>query len=70
MTEPWASVDDVAKRLGVTRDSVYRWIEHRSLPAQKIGRLRKFKLSEVGEWIRERGAGTGGDALDGEGERG
>lgn len=26
-TEPWASVDDVAKHLGVAKDSVYRWIE-------------------------------------------
>ena len=39
MTEPWASVDDVAKHLGVAKDSVYRWIEHRRLPAHKIGRL-------------------------------
>jgi transposase len=25
-TEPWASVEDVAKHLGVAKDSVYRWI--------------------------------------------
>jgi excisionase family DNA binding protein len=35
MTEPWASVDEVAKHLGVARDSVYRWIEHRGLPATR-----------------------------------
>ncbi|MCZ8129893.1 MAG: helix-turn-helix domain-containing protein [Steroidobacteraceae bacterium] len=55
-TEPWASVDDVAKHLGVAKDSVYRWIENRSLPAHKIGRLWKFKLSEVDEWVRAGGA--------------
>ena len=49
MTEPWASVDDVAKHLGVAKDSVYRWIEHRGLPAHKIGRLWKFKSS----WERD-----------------
>jgi hypothetical protein len=32
--------------------------------------FRKFKLSEVDEWVRAGGAGTGDDALDGEGERG
>ena len=52
MTEPWSSVDEVAKHLGVAQDSIYRWIEARGLPAQKIGRLWKFKLSEVDAWVR------------------
>jgi excisionase family DNA binding protein len=56
MTEPWASVDDVAKHLGVVKDSIYRWIEHRGLPAHKIGRLWKFKLSEVDAWVRAGGS--------------
>lgn len=51
-TEPWVSVDDVAKHLGVVKDSIYRWIESRALPAHKVGRLWKFKLSEVDEWVR------------------
>lgn len=55
-TEPWASVEDVAKHLGVAKDSVYRWIDTRSLPAHKIGRLWKFKLSEVDAWVRAGGA--------------
>ena len=59
MTEPWASVDDVAKHLGVAKDSIYRWIEHKGLPAHKIGRLWKFKLSEVDAWVREGGADAG-----------
>ena len=57
-TEPWVSVEDVARHLGVARDSVYRWIEGRNLPAHKIGRLWKFKLSEVDEWVRAGGADT------------
>ena len=52
MTEPWVSVDVLARHLGVTKDSVYRWIERRGLPAQKVGKLWKFKLSEVDEWVR------------------
>ncbi|MGA3124001.1 MAG: helix-turn-helix domain-containing protein [Polyangiaceae bacterium] len=54
--EPWVSVEDVAKHLGVAKDSVYRWIEHRRLPAHKIGRLWKFKLTEVDAWVRTDGA--------------
>jgi excisionase family DNA binding protein len=59
-SERWASVEDVAKHLGVAKDSIYRWIETRSLPAHKIGRLWKFKLSEVDEWVRADGT----DAAD------
>jgi len=55
-TESWASVEDVAKHLGVAKDSVYGWIEARKLPAQRIGRLWKFKLSELDEWVRAGGA--------------
>lgn len=56
MTEPWTSVDEIAKHLGVAKDSIYRWIERRSLPAHRIGRLWKFKISEVDQWVREGGA--------------
>lgn len=60
--EPWASVEDVAKHLGIARDTVYRWIESKALPAHRIGRLWKFKLSEVDEWVRS------GKATDDDGE--
>jgi excisionase family DNA binding protein len=59
-TEPWVSVDELAKHLGVTKDSVYRWIERRGLPAQKIGKLWKFKISEADQWVRT-GAGERND---------
>lgn len=56
MAEAWVSVDEVAKHLGVAKDSIYRWIDHKGLPAHKIGRLWKCKLSEVDAWVRTRGA--------------
>ena len=56
MTEPWVSVEDVAAHLGVAKDSVYRWIDAKGLPAHKIGKLWKFKLSEVDAWVRGGGA--------------
>ena len=55
-TEPWVSVEEIAQHLGVTKDSVYRWIEHKALPAHRIGRLWKFKVSEVDKWVRKGGA--------------
>ncbi len=55
--ERWHSVDEVAAHLGVARDTVYRWIEQKGLPAHRVGRLWKFKLVEVDEWVRGGGAG-------------
>jgi excisionase family DNA binding protein len=60
VAEPWTSVDDIARHLGVAKDSIYRWIERRSLPAHRIGRLWKFKISEVDEWVRGGGAESDG----------
>ena len=52
-------MDELAQHLGVAKDSVYRWIERKGLPARKVGKLWKFKLSEVDEWIRAGGARQG-----------
>ena len=60
--ERWVSVEDVASHLGVNKDSIYRWINNKGLPVHKIGRLFRFKLSEVDEWVRQ---GDGEDSADG-----
>ena len=62
--EPWVSVDVVAKHLGIARDTVYRWIDSKGLPAHRIGRLWKFKLSDIDEWVRA-GEADEGTARDG-----
>lgn len=52
ISEKWSSLEDIADHLGVSKDTVYRWIAHKQMPATKIGRQWKFKLSEVEAWIR------------------
>ena len=65
-SDRWISVEDVAQHLGVSRDTIYRWIEKRGLPAHKVGRFWKFQLAEVDEWVRTGGAAEqpdlGGDS--------
>ena len=68
--ESWVSVDQVAQHLDVAKDSVYRWIERRSLPAHRIGRLWKFKLSEIDDWVRARGKGPDAEGESPKTERG
>ena len=59
--EPWVSVNEVAEHLSVAKDSVYRWIETKALPAHRIGRLWKFRLSEVDAWVQAGGADVAAD---------
>ena len=64
MTEDrWLSVDEIAAYLGIKRDTVYRWIVRRRMPAHRLGRFWKFRREEVDEWVRSEGA----DETKGEG---
>ena len=54
--EKGVTVKEVQSYRGVGRETVVAWIAKRNMPAYKVGRLWKFKLSEVDEWIRSGGA--------------
>ena len=64
MSEPWVKVEDLAEHLSVAKDTIYKWIASRNLPAHRVGRLWKFKISEVDEWIRAGKAADLNDAKD------
>ncbi|WP_321496002.1 helix-turn-helix domain-containing protein [uncultured Desulfobacter sp.] len=57
MKDRWLSVDEMAEYLGVRRDTIYRRINDKHMPAHKIGRLWKFKKDEVDTWVRDGKAG-------------
>ncbi len=56
MEDRWLSVDEIGNYLGIKRDTVYKWIGDKNMPAHKIGRLWKFRKDEVDEWVRRGGA--------------
>lgn len=50
--EKWSSLEYVAEYLGVNKDTVRNWIKKTDIPAHKIGRQWKFKLSEIDDWVK------------------
>jgi len=53
----WLSVDEIAAYLGIKRDTVYKWIAEKQMPAHRMGRLWKFRKEEVDHWVKSGGAG-------------
>ena len=50
--ERWVSMKEITAYLGINRDTVLSWIEKCGMPAVKVGRLWKFKISEVDAWMK------------------
>ncbi len=50
-TERWLSVEEIAAHLGISKETIYRWLEKEKIPAHRVGRLWKFKASEVDQWV-------------------
>lgn len=51
---------DVAERLGITEDAVYRLTRQKVLPSVRIGRMIRFDERALEEWIQK-----GGQTWDG-----
>lgn len=50
--EKWVSMEEICKHLDCSRDKVKKMIRKQNLPAYKIDRKWKFKISEVDSWMR------------------
>ncbi len=50
--ERWLSLEEIAKHLGVHKDTIRGWIKKDSIPFYKVGRQYKFSLTEVDNWVK------------------
>ena len=58
--EHWVSSKEIAEHLGINKDTLHRWTKNKSIPCHRVGRLWKFKISEIDEWIKN-GGGANAD---------
>ncbi len=52
----WLSIREICEHLGVSSDTVYKWIDKHDMPAHRMGRLWKLKKNEVDIWVKAGGA--------------
>ena len=53
INDNWINIDEAAAYLGVKPATVRDWIKKsKGIPAQKIGKQWKFKISELDVWVK------------------
>ncbi|MGN8742025.1 helix-turn-helix domain-containing protein [Catenibacterium mitsuokai] len=49
----WIGIEEAANYMGVNKDTIRNWIKKgNGIPAHKLGKLWKFKKSELDAWIK------------------
>jgi excisionase family DNA binding protein len=51
MVEKWIGIKEIAEHLGISVVTIYRWVENGKIPCHRVGKLWKFKPSEVDAWV-------------------
>jgi len=49
--EKWSSIEEIAEHIQVHKDTIRIWIRKGEIPAHKIGKQWRFKISEIDEWV-------------------
>lgn len=53
MDDRWIGIEEAANYLGVNKDTIRNWIKKDiKIPAHRIGKLWKFKKSELDIWVK------------------
>ena len=51
--DKWIGIEEAADYIGVNKDTVRNWIKKETdIPAHRVGKLWKFKKSELDAWIK------------------
>ena len=47
------NIKELSEMIGVKNDTLYRWVSQKRIPYVKAGRLTKFDLEAIDEWIKD-----------------
>ncbi len=52
--EKLLSIEELSEKLGIPITTIYSWTSKKKIPYIKLGRLVRFKESEIQEWISKK----------------
>ncbi len=50
----YLGIDEFADYIGVPKGTLYVWVCQKKIPYLKIGKLLKFDLREIEQWLKDR----------------
>ena len=53
MNKRLLNVEELSEYIGLSTSTIYSWVSQRRIPFVKCGRLTKFDLQRIDEWIKE-----------------
>ena len=65
-SEPWMTVDETAMYLGLSRATIYQYVNERRIPFVKIPKSNqvRFSRAQIDEWMAEGYVATVTEALE------
>ena len=48
----YVGIEEASQFLGISVATLRAWLKQKDVPAHKIGKLWKFKISELDEWVK------------------
>ena len=55
MDDRWLSMKEICTYLGVSHDTISRWIANYNMPSMKMGKCWKFKKDQIEGWLAKGG---------------
>jgi len=53
MNKRLININELSQYIGLSTSTIYSWVSQRRIPFVKCGRLTKFDLERINDWIKE-----------------
>ena len=53
MNKRLININELSEYVGLSTSTIYSWVSQRRIPFVKCGRLTKFDLQRINDWIKE-----------------